>query len=502
MRTKKAIINSAVNLISFLLIFLPNLLVRKLFLSSLGNQLLGLNSLYNNIIGWLSIIELGVGSAIIFSLYKPYAEDNRKKVREYMSFYKEFYKKIGFLILIIGFFITPFLKFLIHENINIKIATFGFILFLINTFLSYMFSSKLCILNVAQESYKITIATTITKLLTIIFQCLLLLIRPNFIWYIYIQIFLNLIYYITINFYINKRFEWINHGNEKLDKKEKKELIKNVKAMFMHKIGSLVINSTDNIVISKFIGLGVLANYTNYQIIILACQNLVNMIFNGMTASIGNLLNSEQKDKAYSIHKNIFFMNFWIASFIVISLYNTLNQFVVIWFGKEYMLDSFTFNIILINLYFVMMRISVEQFQCGSGNFHQDRYGPMCEAIINLLFSILLAKYIGIAGVFIGTLISNFAVIFWTKPYVVYKYVFKVNVRKYFFMYIKYLSVAILPFILTNFFCGKIKYDYNLNSFFINCIINIIIINLLYIIIFYKKKEFRYFINLILYRKK
>lgn len=497
MRTKKAVINSSINILSFFISFIPNLLVRKIFLDQLGSELLGLSSLYSNIIGWLSIFEMGVGVAIIYSLYKPFYENDQKIVRSYIYSYRKFYRKVGFTILTIGLTISPIVPFFTQGEVNYKLSVLGFILFLINTFLTYLFSYKLCILNVAQETYKVTIGTTISKLIISILQIIMLKFLPNFILYIVIQILVNICYYIVINRYIDIRYSWINNGNEELDKNESYKLNKNVRAMFMHKIGGLVVLSTDNLVISKLIGLSSLTKYTNYNMIISALKTVVSTGLSGITASIGNLLTNNDKEHAYNIHKKIFFLNFWVISFIVITLYNTLNQFIVIWVGKENLLDNLTFIIILINLYFSAMRGSVEQFQEGSGTFEQDRYAPIAEAIINLITSLILVNYIGLAGVFLGTLISNFSVIFWTKPYVVYKYVFNKKLREYFKMYFRYLLISIIPFIITNLIVNNIKNRYDFFSFILNVILNFIIINSIYLAIFYKSKEFKYYKDLI-----
>ena len=497
MRTKKSIINSSVNVLSLLMAFIPNLIVRKVFLESLGSQMLGLTSLYTNIIGWLSIVELGVGGTIVYSLYKPFANKEYSKINAYIRFYGTFYRIVGIIIFILGLMIVPFIKFFINENVNLNIARVGLILFLTNTFISYMFSNKICLLNVAQQSYKITIGTTISKLLISIFQYSMLKIYPSFILYILIQIFINIIYYVSMNQYINKRYPWINGRNFELDKNEKKNLIKNVKAMFMHKIGTLIVFSTDNIIISKFVGLTYLTRYTNYQIVINALQNIVNSGLNGITASIGNLIAEDDKQKSYDIHKKVFFINFWIVSFITISLYNTLNQFIVLWVGKENLISNLTFNIILINLYFSAMRGSVEQFQSGSGCFYQDRYAPICESVINLVSSLILVKYIGLPGVFIGTLMSNFLVVFWSKPYIIYKYVFDRKVNEYFIMYFKYVLINFITLLLTNALTVTIKYNYNINSFILNCFVNIVVINTLYLIIFRKTDELKYYKGMI-----
>ena len=492
MRTKKALTNSIINIISFVVVFVPNLIVRKMLLECLGNDILGLSSLYTNIIGWLSIIEMGIGTTIIYSLYRPYANNDNEKIKSYIFFYGWIYKRVGIIIFIIGVCISPFIIYFIKGDISKNLVTIGFLLYLINTFISYLFSHRLCILNVAQESYKITISTTITKLIIILMQILMLKSNPNFIFYITIQICINLIYYIGINIYIYIKYPWLKEKAKQLEEKEKKELFKNIKAMFMHKIGGLVVNSTDNIIISTFVGLKYLSMYTNYQIITSALQSILSSGLNGLTASIGSLLVEDNKEKAYDVHKKIFFINFWIASFIIITLYNTLNQFIVIWMGKENLLNNITVIIILFNVFFAMMRGSVEQFQAGKGIYYQDRYAPILESIINLVTSLILVRYIGISGVFIGTLVSNITVIFWTKPYIVYRYVFGINLSKYFAMYFKYVIVSLLPLITTTVLTNHIKYEYTLFYFILNCIINILSINIIYTLIFSKTKEFIY----------
>ena len=498
MRTRKAAINGLVGILTYLISFLPAMIVRKIFLVELGDKLLGLSSLYTNIISYLSIIEMGIGSAIIFSLYKPFAEGDRVKVRGYLDYYSKFYKIIGGIILLLGIAILPFLHIFITDDIDMTKATIYFVLFLINTVISYLFSYKLCILNVAQEGYIVSIATALSKVLIAIFQVIILKLYSSFFLYISIQIVVNLIYYLVLNVYIDKKYNWLKDTNGKIEKGEKDNLIKNVKALFMHKIGYVVVFGTDNLVISSFINLTSVAKYNSYNMIIAAIQGVINTATAAITPSIGNLLVDDDKKKSISIHKKLFFMNFWIVSFITISLYNTISQFINIWLGKNQLLDMFTVSIILINLYFQLMRSSVEQFKEGSGNYHQDRYASFIEAFINLVFSIILVRKIGIAGVFIGTLISNIAVVFWVKPMITYKYVFNKPLRNYFYMYFKYLFIAILPLAITHFLTKDIKQSVLLKDFILNCIINILVINGVYLIIFWKNKEFIYFRNLVI----
>ncbi|MDZ5000036.1 oligosaccharide flippase family protein [Clostridium perfringens] len=493
MRTKKATINTIVNIILYIIAFLPSFLVRKVFLDKLGGELLGLSSLYGNIIGVLSMVELGIGSAIVFALYKPFSNNDRVKIKGYLNYYAKFYRIVGFTILLIGIFIIPFLNIFIKNSINIIDARIYFVLFLINTFISYLFSYKICILNVAQENYKISGATTISKLCISILQVFSLKFHPSFYTFIVIQIVVNLVYYIILNRYIDNKFKWLKTTKGNITNEEKHSLIKNVKALFLHKIGGMLVFGVDNIVISSFVNLDVVGRFNSYNMIIGVIQGGVGNAVDGVTASVGNLLAEGNEENSYMVHKRLFFLNFWVVSFIVISLYNTLEQFIIIWLGKDQILDRFTLILMLSNLYFLLMRSSVEMFKSGAGIYHQDRFAPILEGGINLVSSIVLVKFIGLPGVVLGTLISNLTVIFWLKPKMVYKYVFNKPLKEYFFMYFKYLLIGLIPLIITKYLTIKLRNSQLLIGFIENCIVNIVVINSLYMVIFRKNENFKYF---------
>lgn len=499
MRTKKATINILVSVITFIVGFLPIILVRKVFLDKLGPELLGLSSLFTNIIGYLSIVEMGIGTAIIFSLYKPFAENDTAKITAYLNYYKKLYKVIGIVVLLLGLFLLPFLNIFITDPINMGEARIYFVLFLINTVMGYYFSYKFCILNVAQEGYKITIATTVSKLIIAVLQVVFLFIVPDFYIYLIIQISVNLIYFILLNLYIDSKNRWLTNASEDaLSRDEKRSLSKNIKALMYHKIGGVVIFSTDNLVISSFINLATVAKYNNYSLIISAMQGIISTAMSAITASIGNLLVEKSKDEAYVVHKRLFFINFWVVSLIAIVLFNTLTPFVTLWLGENQTIDQFTLSIILLNLYIQLMRGSVEKFNEGGGNYYQDRFAPVFECIIKLSASIALVKLLGLSGVFLGTLISNLSVVFWVKPKITYKYIFKTKLVKYFGMYFKYLAIGIVPFIICYFVSSRLVIGNGSFAFVITCILNLMIINIFYLIIFWRNKEFIYLKNLLI----
>lgn len=504
MRTQKALKNAGIGIITYILAFIPQFLLRKIFLDILGEEVLGLNSLFMNLISYLSIVEMGIGSAIIFSLYRPFAEGNQKKIKGYLDYYAKFYKIAGTLIFILGLILLPLLHVFINNDldVNIQQAKWYFILFLFNTYISYLFTYKFCILNVAQENYKVSIANTMAKIVTAIFQFIGLIVLPRFDIYLFIQIIVNLIQYIILNWYIDKKFNWLKTVKGEITKQEKANLTKNVKALFIHKIGSICVFGTDNIVISTFISLSSVARYNNYNMIINAIQGIVKAAIGAITPSIGNLLVEKDASEAYKVHQRLFLLNFWISSFVVIVLYNLSTQFVTFWLGREATIDNLTLSVVLVNFYFYLMRSPVDSFKDGSGRYHEDRYAAIFESAINLVFSIILVRKIGLVGVFIGTFISNVAVVFWVKPLITYKYVFNRPLIDYFKTYLKYCLIALIPLVVTITLTQGIKSNATFLMLMVNGVINTLIINIIYLLIFRKDENFIYFKHLILNRFK
>ena len=498
MRLKKSMINSISNILIYFISMVPLFIVRKVFLNQLGDELLSVNSLFSDIIGMMSIFELGIGTAIVFSLYKPFAVDDRIKIKGYLDYYQKFYRRVGLIILVVGLVLAPFISKFIKVDIKVPYLGFYFILYLVNTVISYFFTYKTCILQVAQQGYKLTLSTALSKLAISSFQIIVLIKYQNYYLYLLLEIVINLIYYILINRYIDKKYEWLSQTKGKIEKSEEQNLIKNIKAMFMHKIGSLVINSTDSIVIANFVNLISVGKFKSYRMVIAAVETLTWKGMSGIIASIGNLIAEEDEQSIYLVHKRLFFLNFWMVSFIIISLFNTLNQFIVLWLGVDQLIDSLTFVVILLNCYFSLMRSSVESFKEGAGVYHEDRYAPLAESIINLVASIILVQWIGLPGVFLGTMISNLTVVFWIKPLVVYRHLFKRSVLEYFKTYFKYVLIAIIPLILSSWLTAPFKYTYTIGAFSINVMINILVINILYLIIFWKNNEFDYFKSILI----
>ncbi|ODG93170.1 hypothetical protein BED47_16845 [Gottfriedia luciferensis] len=484
MRTKKAIINSLSNVVTYILLAILTFFSRKIFLENLGVNIAGFGSLLQNIMGLLSLAELGIGIAILYALYKPYNNRDFEKVVGLVKLFGKFYKWVSLIMILMGGIVVFLLQYFVDGQIPLGEAQLYFIIFLVNNCVTYWFSYKFCLLNVSQNTYLISLYDFIFKVLVISLQLLAMISYNSYLFYLIIMFIGNLAYLITINFIINKKFPWIKTVEGKISDNDKTNVFKNIKALFVHKLGSFVVFSSDNIMISLFINLATVANFTNYTMITNTCNMIIGKLYEGISPSLGNLLLEKNEDEKYYIFKNLFFLNFWIASLTTIALFNMINQFIIIWLGKSYLLDDLSLIFLIVNFYLTTMRPSVEKFKEVSGLYSQDKYAPIVESIINIIFSIIFVKFIGLSGILLGTLLSNLLVIFWIKPKIVFNNIFNKSVYEYFYLYFKYIVLLSVPLILTRTIVTLIDINKSnsISAFILNGVINLIIINLCYTI--------------------
>lgn len=498
MRIKSSINNIIFNFGGNIINSLLGFISRTVFIYVLGNAYLGVNGLISNILSMLSLTELGVGTAITFSLYKPIAENNENKIAGIMEFYKKVYRYIGIFIFIIGLIIMPFLKYIIKdyniikENINII-----YFLYLINTMYTYLFTYKRTLIVADQKAYKIVPFTTIFRVMTILSQIVILITTRNFIAYLIVQIITTLIENICINGYIDKNYPVLKKCNEKIDNSELKVISKNIKAMMLHKIGDFCINSTDNIIISAFVNIVAVGIYSNYLMLIGMINQFVMIFFNSLTASLGNLIAKESKEKSFEIFNIMNFIGFWIYGFVAVCFYNLINPFITLWIGKENLLDEKIVVVIIINYFLTGMRVPVATIKSAAGLYSDDKYVPIIQSLINLVFSIILVQKWGLIGVFVGTLISSISLPCWYRPILIYKKIFKKSYIGYFINYVKYICILILNIFISKSLIRVISFELNWFIFSIMIIICLLIPNVT-IILFYKKtKEFKYILDIV-----
>ena len=492
-RTNYAIKNSIFSLSSQIITLLISFISRTIFIQVLGKDYLGLNGLFSNVLSVLSFMELGVGSAIIYSLYKPIANDDKQGISAFMNLYAKIYRIIGIVIFVVGVLIIPVLPYLVKEyeqykNMNIIMV---YILFLINTSMSYFYTYKRSLIIANQKKYIDSINRMVFLILLNVVQIIALYMTKNYEAYLIIQIVFTLLENIVITIIANKMYPYLNKNKkEKIKEEDKKTLVKNVKALVMHKVGSTFVNGTDNIVISSFIGLQAVGIYSNYYLIINSVKVIINQIFVAITASVGNLNATETVEKSFSVYKVLTFANFWIICITSIMLLTLLNPFIELWVGNEYVFSISIVIVLVINYYLYEMRQTIFAYKNTYALFTQDKFVPIIESIINLTITITLAMTIGLLGVFIGTIIACICTSFWTEPYYLYKK-FNKKLSEHFIQYFKYLFVTIILAIITSILVSIV------NSFVLKVLISFIVPNVMLLIIYRKNSEFKTIVNII-----
>lgn len=477
---------------------IASFIVRIVFIRFLGSTYLGLDGLFSNILTILSLSELGVGTAITYSLYKPLAEKDESKLKSLMALFKRVYTIIGCIIFGIGFLLTPFLSFFINDMPDIKGIEIIYMLFVTNTAVSYFFSYKRNLILADQNRHIETIYRYGFYIAMNIIQIIYLFISKDYFGYLIIQVIMTILSNWALSRKADLMYPYLKDKKvKKLSKKDKDEIIKNTKGLMIQKVGNVVVNSTDNIILSKFVGLGAVGLYSNYRLVIYALMMVINQIYTSLTPGIGNFFIDQDEKRRIELFKKSNFITFWLAYFCSICLMVLFNDFINMFAGKEYIFDFWVVFIIVFNFYYTTMRKVVISFREAGGLFYKDRYRTVFEVICNLIVSIILAIKLGVVGVFIGTLISFFSLSFWVEAYVLFKDGLKYKVSFYYLDYFKKMLLTIVVGGILYYFTSLISGNI-LISFIIKCFICLIGTNVVFYLVYRNSLEFKYFMGLVL----
>lgn len=445
MRIKNTVVNMGATILLFGIKVVFNFIGKTILIFYLGDSYNGLSSFFSNIISMLSIVELGIGSAIIYNLYKPINENDVGTIQKIMNFYKHCYHTIAVIVMIIGMLLLNFIPVLIGDiNVSDNIYVL-YLLFLLDAFFSYILSYKRSILYADQKNYIISYFDTGYYILLNIGQILIISFTMNYVLYLVYMIVCRLIENILINNYVDQKYEYLKERSEsKLDIDIKNDIIKKVKGLLFHQIGNYIVLGTDNIIISKMLGIINVGLYSNYLAVLNPISTIISQITSAATASVGNLLLEEKTDKNYSVYRKISLICFWLYSFSGICIFFLMDNFIEIWLGERYVFPESVLIILVLNFYFQGMRSSIGVFKTAAGIYYEDRYVPLVESLVNLLVSLILVKIMGIGGVVIGTIASSIPLFFYSFPFLVYEPIFKRKASSYFCEQIKYLMLFIL----------------------------------------------------------
>lgn len=427
-------------IISFLFMIVISVLgfvQNKYFVQYMGMEVLGMMKLFSQLLAYINIIEMGVGGASAYALYKPLAEKDYNKTSIILCTMESIYNKIAIIIFLLGIVSMPLMKFFI-DTINFTYEIyFYWILYISNTVLTYFFI-KYQILFTANQEY--LYVKTIQSINTIVFKILqIFFIIKYHSFYIYIMLLIGdtLLQFVFFFFHYKKNYLYIKKTKEKYS-----EIKKDIKNIFWHRVGGLVVFNTDLILISKFVSLEAVGIYASYQMILQIIETIIGILKSVLTPKIGKFISQNKKEDIYVSFKELNILFILLSIFFSHIAYVLIDKFVNLWLGKEFILSSLTTKLIFINLFISIFRKNLDMYKDGSG-FFDDIKSPLYESFINLFVSIILGMRMGLDGIIIGTIVSNVIVILIYRPILVFKRCFNKNWKEYIKIYTNYLLLSV-----------------------------------------------------------
>lgn len=440
-RQKLATYNLLSALLLNILTILLGFITQRLFIFELGASAAGLHNLFSTITNIFVMADVGIGAAVIFHMYKPFARKQYSKIVILTNFYRKVCFGVSGIIVVGGLAVLPFLPlFVDSQQITVNMyVIFG--MYIVSSVFSYLLTYKRAVLQADQRNYIISVIHIAYVLLLNGMQIAILVTTRSYYLFLLTLIVMKLLENIAINAYINKSYTFLRKsGKTGLDNKTKKNIIKMVKGSFFHNSAGHLVSSVDSIVVSSFFGLAVLGLYANYQMIFMAASILISQMFYAITANVGNLLVEGNNENTFRVVKRIRFLNLVLGLVATSMLIVLLGPFIVIWLGSGFRLDGIVVAVLIANFFLQVMRSSMLMLQNAAGMLYDNRFVPIYETIINLVLSVILARLFGLVGVFIATVISVLFLHYIAYP----KYAYRIILRRKKKEYIAAISWDIL----------------------------------------------------------
>lgn len=497
-RTKNASRNIFFGVILKIYQILVPFLMRTAMIYLMGVQYLGLNSLFTSVLQVLNLAELGVGSAMVYSMYKPITEDDETTICALMKLYRTYYRVIGLVIAVVGCALTPFIPHLIKNDVPAGINIY--ILYLLNlgsTVLSYwLFAYKNSILQAHQRTDVVSKVTLITSTVQYGLQIVVLWIFHNYYLYVIVALATQVLTNITTAVCANKLYPQFKPKGS-VDKDQVKRINQRIRDLFTSKIGSIIYDSADTIVISAFLGLTVLAVYQNYFFILNSITGLITVAFSACTAGIGNSIVVETKEKNYHDLKKFTFIITWIAGFCSVCLLCIYQPFMELWVGRDLML-SLTAVVCFVVYFFVrQFNALFNMYKDASGMWHEDRLRPLVAALTNLALNLIFVHFIGIYGILLSTVLAILCV---GMPWLLHNLFTVIFEKKHMWPYIgrlaKYCLVVLVSCVATYFICSRFNIGI-IPTILIRGVICVIVPNVIYYLAFRKTEEYNQALHLL-----
>lgn len=484
--------NSSVNVIVEFINNLINFGIRTIFIYYLSVDYLGLNGLFNNILNFLNLAELGFGTAITYNLYKPVADDDKERIKSLVKLYKVIYRVIGLSVMTLGLLVIPFMGYLEKDAVSIEEnIVLLYLLYLAQIVGSYLFGYKRNVFLVYQQDYLNKLVDFILNIIKAVLQIVILVMTKDYVLYLFIFIATTILSNVVIAIMVDKRYPFLRDKDVKdISREELKEIFKNVKSLFVYKIGTAIQNGTDNILLTIFVGLSAVGIYSNYNTVVLAVNKILWALLTGLKGSIGNLNAKETNERKEEILLEVNLISNYFYGVFSVCMMVLLNPFIVIWIGEEYLFPIGTVILIVLCIFLRGIEFPMITYRETLGLFKEGRMAPIAMVIVNIILSIIFGNLYGAHGIFLATVLSMCTTTLWYNPYILYKKRFNKSPRKYYLNSLYYF-VSLVMIFLVCYNVDKLIPLAGIGGFIVRGIVAFGLSNILMLALIWKKQEFK-----------
>ena len=447
-RADFSIKNATAAMAARIVVILSGFLTRVVLTHTLNADYVGVNGLLSNILGALTLSEMGIDTALVYSLYRPVARHDIRKQKALVHLYGRIYPLIACAVACAGAVIYPLIRVLMRTRPDVEHFTFIYALYVLNAAGTYLLACRDLLFLADQRNYINTWFYSAFLLMQDILQIILLIFTQSYVLFMLAQIGCNLMRNLALYLYSGQCYPFLlDKRSVPVDSKERHSLWRNSAAMLLHKAGSVIINNTDTLCLTFFSGLRTVGAYANYYLIIGSIRQIADNAVRGIAGSVGNLAAGGERERVSRVFRLTLFGVNLLYGFCAICLFELLNSFVGLVFGESFVFPVPVSAVLCLNFYLNGIRQAVLVFRDSLGLFWYDRYKTVAESLVNLGTSILLALRMGTIGVFIGTTVSIVSVSLWVEPLVLYRKNLLQPVGGYFVLLLRYAAVSALAFL-------------------------------------------------------
>ncbi len=421
-------------------------ITRTIFVRLLGEEYLGVGGLFTSILTVLNLSELGLSSAVVYTMYKPLAEKNNEEVASLLNFYRKVYTAIMLFIFTAGIILVPFLGKIVNTDLPIGEIRVYYVLFLLNSAASYLYVWKSSLIQADQKQYIVTAAQTAFTMLTQVMQIMILLLKRNYTLYLAAALACTVLNNLYISWRANRMYpDIVKLTPQPLAKEKQRSIFADVRAMFSYKIGGVFLNSTDNFYINGMINVRTVGRYNNYITLSTTLTTFATYAYQSMIHSVGDFNVDHTEAEKKKLFDEILLLFSFVGVIIFAGFFCMSSRIITIWLGGDKVLDELTIFALSVNVFLPLILYPIWMFRRTTGVFRQTKNILIYAGVVNLVLSYVFGRLIGLAGIIVATSVSRLLTSFWFEPVILYRAIFPSHrVIDYFLTVLKNFAIGLL----------------------------------------------------------